>query len=129
MDGDLGSKISQGEKGMTAFLVLSVAALHFAVVPGGVRADELVADTKISGSFLKKGLHIPFAVGKTVSEFDPIVGLDTLHADASTGVPLHQPFQEVGIKNRWTAQDKPPKSGAWKTHRWRYTGTGAAPGL
>ena len=79
-----------------AFLVFPVAALHFAIVPWGVGADELVADAKISGGFLKKGLDIPFAVGKTVCKFKTVVGLDTFHANAPAGIPLDQAFQKVG---------------------------------
>ena len=79
-----------------AFLVFPVAALHFAIVPWGVGADELVADAKISGGFLKKGLDIPFAVGKTVCKLKTVVGLDTFHANAPAGIPLDQAFQKVG---------------------------------
>ncbi len=67
MDSELFLKVSQREKRtnrIEAFLVFPVAALYFSVVSWGVRADELVADAKISGSLFKKGLDIPFAVGK-----------------------------------------------------------------
>ncbi len=49
-------KVFQGEEGMAgveAFLVLPVAALHFAVVTGRIGADQLVADPQISGGTLK----------------------------------------------------------------------------
>ena len=62
-------KVSQREERVDrikAFLVLPVAALHFAIMPGRVRAHELVMDTKIKGGFLKKGLDIPFALGETI---------------------------------------------------------------
>ena len=99
MNSELFVKVSQREERVDrvkAFPVFPVATLHFAIVPWGVGADELVADAKISGGFLKKGLDIPFAVGKTVCEFKTIIGLDTLHTDTPAGIPLHQPFQEVG---------------------------------
>ena len=73
-----------------------MAALNFSVVSWGVRADELVADAKISGSLFKKGLDIPFAVGKTVCKFKTVVGLNTFHTDTPAGIPLHQPLQKVG---------------------------------
>ena len=56
MDGELLCKVIQGIKavaGVKAFLVLSVAALHFPVVAGGVRTNQFVADAKLGGSFLK----------------------------------------------------------------------------
>ena len=53
-------------------------------------------DTQPSGGFLKKGGDIPFAVGKTVSKFKIVVGLDTFHTDTPAGIPFHQSFQEVG---------------------------------
>ena len=48
-------KVSQREERVDrikAFLALPVAALHFAIMPGCVRANELVMDTKIKGGFL-----------------------------------------------------------------------------
>ena len=48
-------------------------------MPWGVRTDELVPDAKISGSLLKKGLDIPFTVGKAVCKFKTVVGLDAFH--------------------------------------------------
>lgn len=92
-------KVSQGEERMDrikAFLVLSVAELHLAIMPRCVRTNELVLDTKIMSSFLKKGLNVPFTVGKTVGKFKTVVSLDTFHKDALAGIPLHQPFQEAG---------------------------------
>ena len=99
MDSKLLLEVSQREERVDrikAFLVFPVAALHFAIVPWGVGADELVADAKISGGFLKKGLDIPFAVGKTVCKLKTVVGLDTFHANAPAGIPLDQAFQKVG---------------------------------
>ena len=98
MDSKLFLKVGQGKertKRIEAFLVFPVATLHFSVVPWGVRADELVADAKISGSLFKKGLDIPFAVGKTVCKFKTVVGLNTFHTDTPAGIPLHQPLQKV----------------------------------
>ena len=99
MDSKLLLEVSQREERVDrvkAFLVFPVATLHFAIVPWGVGADELVADAKISGGFLKNGLDIPFAVGKTVCKLKTVVGLDTFHANAPAGIPLDQAFQKVG---------------------------------
>ena len=98
MDSELFLKVSQREERtnrIEAFLVFPVAAPYFSVVSWGVRADELVADAKISGSLFKKGLDIPFAVGKTVCKFKTVVGLNTFHTDTPAGIPLHQPLQKV----------------------------------
>lgn len=99
MNSELFVKVSQREERVDrieAFLVFPVAAFHFSVMPWGVRTDELVPDAKISGSLLKKGLDIPFTVGKAVCKFKTVVGLDAFHADALAGIPLDQAFQEVG---------------------------------
>ena len=99
MDGKLLCKVIQGIKaaaGVKAFLILAVAALHFAVVARRVGADELVADTQLGGSGLKQSREIPLAVGKTVGKFKAVVRLDTFHADTSAGVPLEQLFQKIG---------------------------------
>ena len=93
MDSELFLKVSQREERtnrIEAFLVFPVAALYFSVVSWGVRADA-----KISGSLFKKGLDIPFAVGKTVCKFKTVVGLNTFHTDTPAGIPLHQPLQKV----------------------------------
>ena len=45
--------------------------------------DKLTADTQLSGGFLKKGLYIPYAVGKAVCKFKTVVGLNAFHTDAS----------------------------------------------
>ena len=119
MEGEQGFKIKQGEKGATgvkAFLVLAVAALDLSVVPWCVRANELMTDARLSGSFLKKGLDVSFADGKTAGKLKTVVGLNTFHTDASAGVALHQTFENQR-KNRWTAQSKPPGNGTWRTHR------------
>ena len=98
MDGKLFLKVRQRKERMErikSFLVFPMAALHFAVMPGRVRTDELMPDAQLSGGFLKKGWDVSFAVGKTVSKFKTVVSLDTFHMDPLTGIPLHQPFQEV----------------------------------
>lgn len=81
--------------GVKPFLVLAVAALDLAVVPGRVRTNELMPDTQLGGCGLEKGEQLPFAVGETVGEFNAVVCLHAFHPDAPAGIPLDQPFQEV----------------------------------
>ena len=82
--------------GIEALLVLPVAALHLAVVAGCVGTNELVPDAQLGGSGFKQGRQIPSAVRKSVSELKAIIRLNTFHPDAPAGIPLEQPFQEVG---------------------------------
>lgn len=99
MNCELFFEIRQGEENVNrtkAFLVLPVAVLYLAIMPGRVRTNELVLDTKIMSSFLKKGLDVPFTVGKTVGKFKIVVSPDTFYSDASAGIPLHQSLQEAG---------------------------------
>ncbi len=92
MNSKLLFKISQGEKGVggiETFLVLAVAAFHFAIMSGRVGTDEFVTDAQISSRFLEKWAGIPLAVRKTVSELKTVVGLDTFHPDPPSCIPLH----------------------------------------
>ncbi len=98
MNSELFLKVSQREERVDrikAFLVFPVAALYLAIMSGRVRTDQLMLEAQLSGGFLKKGLDIPFTVGKAVSKFKTAAGLDTFHKDISAGIPLHQFFQEV----------------------------------
>ena len=120
MNSELFVKISQREESMyriKAFPVFPVAAFHLAIMSGRVRTDQFMLDAQLGGGFLKKGLDIPFTVGKTVRKFKTVVGLDTFHTDPLVGIPLHQPLQKVS-----------GGGGAGRTRQWRYIGTGAAPG-
>ena len=98
-DSELFFKVSQGEERadrIKAFLLLPVAALHLAIMPGRVRTNQLMLDAQLSSSFLKKGLDVPFTVEKTVGKFKTVVSPDTFYSDASAGIPLHQSLQEAG---------------------------------
>ena len=98
MNSELFVKVSQREERVDrikAFLVFPVAALHFAIMPGRVRANELMADSQVGSGFLKKGGDVSMTVGKTISKFKTVISLDTFHMDTLAGIPLHQPFQEV----------------------------------
>ena len=81
--------------GIEAFLILTMAALHLAVVARRVGPDQLVTDAQLGGSFLEQCGQIALAVGETVGELEAVVRLDTLHFYASAGVPRSQPAQEV----------------------------------
>ena len=131
MDSKLFLKVSQREERVErikAFLVFPVAAFHLAVMSGCVGTDKLMPDTHLSCGFLKKGLDIPFAVGKTVCEFKTIIGLDTLHTDTPAGIPLHQPFQEVGGRVSGLLRIGRQEAEPGKTRQWQYIGTGAVLG-
>ena len=82
--------------GVKAFLVLPVAALHFAVVARRVGTDEFVSDAQPGGSDFKESGQIFLAVGEAVCELKAIVCLDTLHPNTPAGIPLEQLFQEIG---------------------------------
>ena len=93
------AKVIEGIKavaGIKPFLVLPVAALHFAVVTRRIGTDELVEDAELGGGSLKQGGQIPLTVGEAVGEFKTVVRLDALHPYAAAGIPLLQLFQEVG---------------------------------
>lgn len=79
-----------------------------AVVPWGVRADKLMANTKDSGGFLKKSLDIPLASGKAVGKFKTVVSLDTSPA-----------VSRSRRRRRWPAPAMRPGSGVWRTRQWR----------
>lgn len=98
VDSELSGEVIQREKavaGVKAFLVLPVAALHFAVVAGCVWADELMADAQLGSGFLKQCRQIPLAVGEAVGELKAIVRLNALYSDAPAGIPLEQLFEEI----------------------------------
>ena len=82
--------------GIETLLVLTVAALYFAIVPWGVGPDKLMADAELLRGRLEQGGQIPFAVGKAVGELKAVVCLDTLHLDTPASIPLYQLFQEIG---------------------------------
>ena len=65
MNGELFLKISQRKERVSiieALLVFPVAALHFAIVPGCVRTDQLMLDAQFSGGFLEKSRNISLGI-------------------------------------------------------------------
>ena len=98
MGSELSGEVIQGVKtvaGIEAFLILTVATLHFTVVARRIGTDKLVADTQLGGGGLKQGGEIPLAVGETIGKLKAVIRLDAFHADTAAGVPLDQPFEEV----------------------------------
>lgn len=92
MDSKLLFEVCKGIKtaaGIETLLVLTVAALYLAIVPRGVRPDELMTDAKLLRGCLEQGRQIPFSVGETVGKLKAIVRLYALHPDTSAGVPLY----------------------------------------
>ena len=76
MDGKLLFEVRKGIKavaGIETLLVLTVAALYFAIVPWGVGPDKLMADAELLRGRLEQGGQIPFAVGKAVGELEAII--------------------------------------------------------
>ena len=80
-DSKLGLEIIKAEKAMGSvefFVILAVAALHFAVVSRCIWADEFVADTKALKLFFKERRLGASFLEQTVGEFAAVVRLDTL---------------------------------------------------
>ena len=113
MDGKLLLKVRQRKERVErikAFLVFPMAALHFAIMPGRVRANELMADSQVGSGFLKKGGDVSIAVGKTISKFKNRYqsghiphGYPCMH----TTSPAVSGSQR---RNRWSAPDKPSET-------------------
>lgn len=72
-----------------------MASFDLAVVPWGIWANELMADAQLSCGSFKQGSQVSLGVGEAVGELKAIVGLDTLHGDASSLEPLDSSFEEV----------------------------------
>ena len=85
MNSQLFLKVRQREERadrIKAFLVFPVAAFHLTIMSWRIRTDQFMLDTQLCGSFLKKGLYIPFAGGKAICKFKTVVGLDAFHTNA-----------------------------------------------
>ena len=63
--------------GIEFFIIFSVAALYFAVVPWSKRLDLFVADIKLRECFLKEGKRFFLAVAHLVCEFKTVIRLNT----------------------------------------------------
>ena len=65
-----------------------MAAFHLSVVAGRIGADELVANSQLSGRCLKEGFQVALATRKAIGELKTIIGLDTLDSNAFAGKML-----------------------------------------
>ena len=61
------------------FVVLTVTALHFAVVPGRIGFNQLVADTEVLQSLFKERGFVVLGADEAVSKFGAVVRLDALY--------------------------------------------------
>ena len=98
MNGELLCKVIQRVKVVArieAFLILTVAALEFAIVPRRIRADQLVPDAQFGGCLFKQRRQITFTVGKIVRKLNTVVCLHTLYLDAAACVPRRQSAKKV----------------------------------
>ena len=64
--------------GIKTLVVLPVAALRLAVMPGCIGANDFMEDAVALETLLEKGWFIPVG-GKTVSGLRPVIGLDALN--------------------------------------------------
>ena len=71
-----------------ALLVLTMTAFHLSVVPGRIGADELVANSQLSGRCLKEGFQVALAAGKAIGKLKTVIGLNTLDGNAFAGKML-----------------------------------------
>ena len=77
------------------FLILTVAALDFAVVPWGIRTNEFMSNAKLGSRLFKQRRYITFAVGKAIGELKAVVRLDAFHLDAAACIPRRQLAKEI----------------------------------
>lgn len=75
--------------GIEAFLVLTMAAFHLAVVPGSIGTDEFVTNTQALRSRFKQSGYIPPAVERTVGTLMSLVRPNTFNLNAPASVPFH----------------------------------------
>lgn len=98
VEGKLFCEVIQGKEGMgriETFLVFPVTALHFTIMPGSVRANELVPNAEALCRCLKQSRDILFAVREAVGKLKSVVSLNTLYPDSPACVPFYQFFQEI----------------------------------
>ena len=65
-----------------------MTALHLSIVAGRIGADELVANSQLSGRCFKEGFQVAPAAGKAIGEFKTVIGLETLDGNAFAGKML-----------------------------------------
>ena len=93
---ELGREVLKGierVRGVKAFVVLAVAALDLAVVPGRERPDLLVADPVFHQPDLEEGRIVPGSSGEALGEFRTVIRLNTFDRNRKG---LEQVFEEEG---------------------------------
>ena len=93
MDGELLCKVLERIERVARiepFLILTVAALHLAVVTRGVWTDQLMPDIQLGSRLFKQRRQIALAVGKPIGELKAVVRLNTLHLDTTARIPRGQ---------------------------------------
>ena len=71
MCGELLMEIGERKEGsakIETLVILSMAALDFSVVPGGIGTDQLPLDAQYIGCNLKVGRQVPLVVAKAVGK-------------------------------------------------------------
>ena len=77
-------------------LVFAVAALHLAVVPRCVRADQLMSNASAGQRCFKQGRDIALAVGETVGKLKAVVCLNALDLNPSPLIPKDGSLGKIG---------------------------------
>lgn len=98
MYGELLCEIVQGEEGVAgvkALLILTVAALHLAVMPRRVRPDQFMPDTQLGSRLFKQCRQIALTIREPIGKLKAVVCLDTFHLYASALIPFCQFAEEV----------------------------------
>ena len=94
MDSQLGLEILKAVKpvgGIELFVILAVAALDFAIVPGCIWADEFVTDAKTLKFRFKERRLVASFWKQAVGKFGAVVGLDTFRCSPSAAVSPRTP--------------------------------------
>ena len=69
--------------GIEALPILAMAALDFAVMARGIRANELVPNAQLGSSLFKQGWQITFAAGEAI---DKLGAADDARVQACPGL-------------------------------------------
>ena len=98
MDGKLFGEVIRREEGMAGIeplLILTVAALHLAVMSGRIRTNPFIPAFKTLRRQFKPGGNILLAVGTAIRELKSVICLNTFHLNSSAIIPCRQFLQKV----------------------------------
>ena len=76
-------------------LILTVAALHLAVMSGRIRTNPFMPAFKTLRRQFKPGGNILLAVGTAIRELKSVICLNTFHLNSSAIIPCRQFLQKV----------------------------------